>query len=160
MACLDPQYYHRLLEPRLVGPGYAADVFKGGELESVAFMAPIGGYTGQLWRFSPAADGAWRLSTLFRGPAFAATTEDDGTIRLARAGGPAAEWIVEPLDGPPGLAGRFPRSVTVRLTTRLRGPGWSLDVALGGELWQPTLAERADRPGQVWLLAQTEALVG
>jgi len=84
MHFLDPAYYHKLLAPGLVGPGFAADVFSGGGKKNLLFMGPIGGYTGQLWRFTPTGEGSYLLSTLFRGPAYAASIDgdtDDGAIR-------------------------------------------------------------------------------
>lgn len=170
MHFFDPGYYHKLLVPDLVGPGLAADVMNGGEKDNVAFMAPIGGFTGQLWRFVPTGDGAYLLTTLFRGAAFRAGVvdggPDDGEVQLARGDSPAQQWVVEPLGGPDSFAlvssapVPFVRAGYVRLSTRLRGPGWSLDLAVGGAAFMPTLAERSDGPGQAWLLARTEARIG
>lgn len=164
MAFPDPHYYYRLLVPGVVGPGYAADVHDVGPCDSQAFMAPIGGRTGQLWRFAPTGDGAWRLSTLFRGPAFSAEAVEDGPegkVRLRPGASDAQAWIVEPIDGPFALAetalGPFARSAYARLSTRLRGPAWSLDLTLGGGGFLPSLTEGRDRPGQAWFLSCTEA---
>ncbi len=167
MQFLDPAYYHKLLAPTRVGPGLAADVFSGGDKADVLFMGPIGGYTGQLWRFTPTGDGAFVLSTLFRGPAYCATALDDGReaggVRLSRGGARAQAWVVEPIEGPesfavfPGTEAPFARAGFVRLTTRLRGEDWSLDLSVGGEAFMPTLAARGR--GQAWLLARTEARV-
>jgi hypothetical protein len=168
MPVLDSGYYYKLLAPGLVGLGLAADVF-GGARENVAFMAPIGGYTSQLWRFVPAGDGAYSLSTLFRGPAFCAEAVDGGPtgeLRLTRGASPAKAWVAEPVHRPalPPAGDAAPPSIRstlyVRLWTLLRGPGWSLDLAAGSGTLKPALAERSDGPGQTWLLARTDARTG
>jgi len=166
---LDPAFYHKLLVPRLVGPGLAADVFSGGDKENLLFMGPIGGYTGQLWRFTPTGEGGYLLSTLFRGPAYAASIDaeaaDFGAVRLTRDRTRAQPWGVEPIEGPesfavlPGNDAPFARAGYVRLTTRIRDEDWSLDLSVGGEAFMPTLAARGSGPGQAWLLARTEARV-
>jgi hypothetical protein len=168
MHFLDPAFYHKLLAPRVVGAGFAADVFSDGDKENLVFMAPIGGYTGQLWRFTP-TDGGFRLSTLFRGPAFAAGADADGpeagTVRLTRDRHRALTWAVEPVAGPESFAvlpdndAPFARAGYVRLTTWLRGEDRSLDLSVGGEAFMPTLTARGRTAGQTWLLARTEARV-
>ncbi len=168
MHSLDPGFYYKLLVPNLVGLGFAADVFNGGERDNVAFMARIGGYTGQLWRFIPTGDGGFALSTLLRGPALCAGVVDEageGSVRLSRGVSPDKVWTVEPLAGQdsfavvPAALAPFVRAGFVRLTTRARGPGWSLNLAAGGEAFMPKLSERSDGPGQMWLLARTEARI-
>ena len=120
MQFLDPAFYHKLLAPRVVGAGFAADVFSGGDKENLVFMGPIGGHTGQLWRFTPTGDGGFRLSTLFRGPAFAAGADADGpdagAVRLTRdrhgrwrgrwSGSPGRESFAVLPDQRHALAGR------------------------------------------------------
>jgi hypothetical protein len=164
----DTGYYYKLLVPGLAGPHLAADVIDGGAKDNVAFMAPIAGFTSQLWRFVAAGDGTFRLSTLSRGPAFCAEAVDDGPnsgeVRLTRGASPATAWFVEPIDGPglPLLPGVVPfmRAAYARLWTQLRGPGWSLDLASGKKALMPTLSRSSDCPGQAWLLACTEARTG
>jgi hypothetical protein len=160
----DTGYYYKLLVPGLAGPHLAADVIDGGAMENVAFMAPIAGFTSQLWRFIPAGDGTYRLSTLSRGPAFCAEAVDDGPeggeVRLTRGASAATAWFVEPIDGPdpsPGHFEPFVRAAYARLWTPLRGPGWSLDLASGSKALMPTLSRSGDGPGQAWLLACTGA---
>ena len=160
----DPDYYYKLLSPGLAGPDLAADVINGGAKDNVAFMGRIGGFTSQLWRFVPAGDGAYRLSTLSRGPAYSAEAIDGGPagkVRLTRGASPAKAWIVEPVDGPgSAIVGGFQPFVRVayaRLWTQLRGPEWTLDLAPDGGAFMPTLSRRSDGPGQAWLLARTEA---
>lgn len=167
MNGVDCNYYHKLMSPNLVGPGFAADVGRLDGSENVAYMAPIGGYTGQLWRFRPIGDGAYLVSTLYLGTALRASVvdggPDDGGVRLEPGQTPAQQWVVEPLEVPESFALAssapvpFVRACFVRLWTRLRGPGWSLDLAVGGAAFVPMLAERRESPGQAWLLARTEA---
>lgn len=163
MYSVDTGWYYKIMAPELAGPGFAADVFDGGSKDNIAFMGPIGGFTTQLWRFVAVGDGTYWLSTLSRGPAFAAEAIDrgpEGMLRLTRGRSPAKAWRVEAVDGPgwaPVGGSTIFGATYVRLWTQLCGPNWSLDLSDDSDVLMPTLSERRNVPGQAWLLARTEA---
>ena len=132
--------------------GFALDI-QSDERVNFGFMTPIGGYSGQLWRFTPAGDGGFRLSTVFRGPGLTAGLLDgeEAEFMLREAGD---TWTLDPLPDPAPLV----NACYARLCPAGR-PGICLDLAAGVGFVIPVATPRGDGPGQRWLVARTDGLV-
>jgi len=141
-AAPDPDVYYKLTT-QFRGTGSPLDVFNGGPKNNQVHLADDQNVTGQFWRFTPAGDGYFRLSSKFRGPDMCLDIAPETNKPELRACGDYS-----------GQYWRLRRdNQFYRLTTQFRGPDMCLDVA--PETNQPELRPCGAYTGQFWQLNPT-----
>ena len=139
----DPNFYYKL-SSQFRGPDMPMDVFNGGPKNNQARLDRDQDVSGQNWRFVPAGDGSFRLSTEFRGPRMCLDINPPTNRPELRTCG--------------NFTGQFwqvvPSGEGVRLTTAFRGPRMCLDIDPDSN--QPELRSCGDFSGQSWTLTRTD----
>jgi hypothetical protein len=137
-----PNYYYKL-STQFRGSAMPMDVFNGGAQDNQAHLAPNQNVSGQNWRFLPAGNRSYRVTTEFRGPGMCLDINPSTNRPELRACG--------------NLSGQFwqivPAGGWVRLTTTFRGPGMCLDIDPSSD--QPELRSCGNFSGQMWRLTRT-----
>jgi len=139
---LDPVSYYKL-STQFRGTGMPMDVFNGGSRNNQARLDRDQNVSGQNWRFTPAGNGSWRLTTEFRGAQMCLDINPPtNRPELRPCGNYTGQfWQLVP-------AGNW-----VRLTTAFRGPGMCLDIDPDAN--QPELRPCGNFTGQFWRIAAT-----
>ncbi|MGL4289450.1 MAG: RICIN domain-containing protein [Phreatobacter sp.] len=142
----DPAFYYKL-STQFRGTGMPLDVFNGGPRNNQARLDAKQNVSGQNWRFIPAENGSYRLTTEFRGARMCLDINPPtNRPELRNCGNYSGQlWQVVP-------AGQW-----VRLTTSFRGPGLCLDIDPDSN--QPELRACGNFTGQLWQLSRTSERV-
>jgi hypothetical protein len=113
----DARCYYRLTN-LWQGEGMSLDILNDGKDNNVPILNRTGGYTGQMWKLTPEADGFYRLTTQWRGTSLSlAYTAGNRPLLVKSADVPEQRWKLTP--EPNGI---------YRLTTQAQGDALSLDI--------------------------------
>ena len=145
---IDTLYYYRL-RTEFTGPGMCLDVINGGKRNNTTRLVTCADNLGQYWRFIPADQGFYRLTTWLRGAQMCLSDYNGVTVKL------------DPCADNRGQLWQMNQDrKSYRLTTSLRGPKNCLDIHNGGSYdGSPHLISCAKYSGQLWSFQRTTKTV-
>jgi len=125
-------------------------LLRGGDRNDMTHLALAADHSGRYWRLTPADNGYFRLTTMFRGEGMCLDVYNgvprDNQVHLTPCANYSGQfWALSNQNG------RY------RLTTQFRGPGMCLDIFNGGpDDNQSHLTPCADYSGQDWQISPTD----
>ncbi|RKH54854.1 RICIN domain-containing protein [Corallococcus llansteffanensis] len=121
------------------GEGLSLDIVNDGT-NTTPLLAKTAMVSGQLWKLTPEASGAWRLTTQWRGTGLSlANTAGNRPLLVATAAAPEQLWKVTPVGN-----GAY------WLTNQAQAAALSLDIVNDGRNTTPILAKTGNFSGQMW----------